>query len=87
MNDVERDELEWEVKRQLARDIKHLNDIERDKLEWELKQRNEVAQILARQLNEKIDECEMLKSEVARLNNLILSMELSPAWKEKHEQI
>ena len=87
MNDVEKDTLEWEVKRQLARDIKHLNDIERDKLEWELKQRNEVAEILAKQLNEKIDECEMLKSEVVRLNNLILSMELSPAWKEKHEQI
>ena len=59
-----------------------MNDIERDKLEWELKQRNEVAEILARQLNEKIDECEELKSEVARLNNLIMSMELSPAWKE-----
>ena len=38
-----------------------MNDVERDELEWELKQRNEVAEILARQLNEKIDECEMLK--------------------------
>ena len=60
-----------------------MNDVERDNLEWELKQRNEVAEILAKQLNGKIDECEELKSEVARLNNLILSMELSPAWKER----
>ena len=59
-----------------------MNDVRHDELEWELKQRNEVAEILARQLNEKIDECEELKSEVARLNNLIMSMELSPAWKE-----
>ena len=74
LNDVERDTLEWEVKRQLARDVKHLKDVEKDQLEWELKQRNEVAQILAKQLNEKIDECEELKSEVAKLNDLILSM-------------
>ena len=60
-----------------------MNEVERDNLEWELKQRNEVAEILARQLNEKIDECEMLKSEVARLESLVMSMELSPAWKEK----
>jgi hypothetical protein len=53
-----------------------MNDVERDKLEWELKRRNEIAEILARQLNEKIDECEELKSEVIRLNNLILSMEI-----------
>ena len=59
-----------------------MNDVRHDELEWELKQRNEVAEILAKQLNEKIDECEELKSEVARLNNLIMSMELSPAWKE-----
>ncbi len=32
--------------------------------------------ILADRLNEKIDECEELKSEVARLNNLIMSMEI-----------
>ena len=38
-----------------------MNDVEQDTLEWELKQRNEVAEILARQLNEKIDECENLK--------------------------
>jgi hypothetical protein len=52
-----------------------MNDVEKDTLEWELKRRNEIAEILAGQLNEKIDECEELKSEVARLNNLILSME------------
>ena len=51
-----------------------MNEVERDNLEWELKQRNEVAEILARQLNEKIDEVEMLKSEVTKLNDLILSM-------------
>ena len=68
MNDVEEDTLEWEVKRQLATDVKRHKDM---------------ALILAKQLNEKIDECEELKSEVARLNNLILSMELSPAWKER----
>ena len=44
-----------------------MNDVRHDELEWELKQRNEVAEILAKQLNEKIDECEELKSEVARL--------------------
>ena len=81
-----------------------MNHVERDNLEWELKQRNEVAEILARQLNEKIDEYEELKlrydsvngqfhdelaenkelkSEVARLESLVMSMELSPAWKEK----
>ena len=60
-----------------------MNDVRHDELEWELKQRNEVAEILARQLNAKIDECESwkehsraLKSEVARLNNLISSMDI-----------
>ena len=58
-----------------------MNDVRHDELEWELKQRNEVAEILAKQLNEKIDECESwkehsraLKLEVANLNELILSM-------------
>ena len=80
-----------------------MNDVRHDELEWELKQRNEVAEILARQLNEKIDEYEELKlrydsvngqfhdelaenkelkSEVARLESLVMSMELSPVWTE-----
>ena len=48
-----------------------MNDVERDELEWHLRQRNEVAEILAKQLNEKIDECEELKAEVERLRNII----------------
>ena len=56
--------------------------VEKDKLEWEVKRQKDMALILADQLNAKIDECEALKSEVARLNNLIMSMELTPAWNE-----
>ena len=56
--------------------------VEKDKLEWEVKRHSDMALILADQLNAKIDECEALKSEVARLNNLIMSMELTPAWNE-----
>ena len=69
-----------------------MNDVRHDELEWELKQRNEVAEILAKQLNEKIDECTILQNqlngtidrkiqlqqEVARLRDVI---------KELHEQI
>jgi hypothetical protein len=62
-----------------------MSNIEMDELEWELKRRNEIAEILATQLNEKIDECEELKSEVIRLNDLILSMH-ARAWKERHEK-
>jgi hypothetical protein len=47
-----------------------------DKLEWEVKRQTDMGLILAEQLVKKIDECEDLKSEVARLNNLILSMEI-----------
>jgi len=52
------------------------SQVETDKLLWEVKRHQDIALILAEQLNEKIDECEELKSEVARLNNLILSMEI-----------
>jgi hypothetical protein len=45
-----------------------------DKLEWEVKRQQDIGLVLADRLNEKIDECEDLKSEVARLNNLIMSM-------------
>ena len=47
-----------------------------DKLELEVKRASDIGLILAEQLNAKIDECEELKSEIARLNNLILSMEI-----------
>ena len=50
--------------------------VEIDKLEWEVKRQKDIGLILADKLNEKIDECEELKSEVARLNHLILSMPL-----------
>ena len=50
--------------------------VEMDKLEWEVKRQKDMSLILADQLNEKIDECEELKSEVARLNNMILTMEI-----------
>ena len=60
-----------------------MNDVEEDTLEWEVKRHREMALILSDNLVKKIDECEELKSEVERLNNLVLSMELSPAWKEK----
>ena len=63
-----------------------MNDVRHDELEWEVKRQKDMALILAEQLNEKIDECEELKSEVARLESLIMSMELSPAWKERHEK-
>ena len=45
-------------------------------LEERLARREAMAKKLADLLNAKIDECEELKSEVARLNNLILSMEI-----------
>ena len=54
-----------------------MNDVRHDELEWEVKRHKDMALILAKQLNEKIDECEELKSEVARLNNLIMSMEIA----------
>ena len=53
-----------------------MSTVEVDKLEWEVKRQTDIGLILANQLNEKIDECEELKSEVARLNNLILTMEI-----------
>jgi len=48
---------------------KEFRDIE-DRLE----RREKIALNLADQLNRKIDECESLKKEVVRLNNLINSM-------------
>ena len=51
---------------------KEIRDVE-DRLE----RREKIALNLADQLNAKIDECEELKSEIARLNNLINSMELT----------
>jgi len=48
---------------------KEFRDIE-DRLE----RREKIALNLADQLNAKIDECEELKSEVARLNDMITSM-------------
>jgi len=48
---------------------KEFRDIE-DRLE----RREKIALNLADQLNRKIDECESLKEEVVRLNNLINSM-------------
>ena len=50
--------------------------VEIDKLELEVKRVTDINLILADQLNEKIDECEDLKSEIVRLNNMILTMEL-----------
>ena len=47
-----------------------------DKLEWEVKRLEKMSLILAEQLNDKIDENTELKSEVARLNNLILSIDV-----------
>ena len=46
-------------------------------LEERLERREALALNLADQLNAKIDECEVLKEEVVRLNNLINSMELT----------
>ena len=74
-----------------------MDHAEMDKLEWEIQRLEKMATILAESLNEKIDECEelktryesvngqfrdelaenkVLKSEVARLNNLILSIDV-----------
>ena len=53
-----------------------MDNVEMDKLEQEVKHKEKMALILAERLNEKIDECEELKSEVARLNNLILTMDI-----------
>ena len=50
--------------------------VEVDKLEWEVKHEKAVKNSLNAQLVDKIRECEELKSEVARLNNLILTMEI-----------
>jgi len=52
--------------------------VEIDKLKWEVKR-----QKLDEQLNEKIDECEELKKRVARLNNMILSMEIGNASRNR----
>ena len=46
-------------------------------LEERLARREAMAVKLADLLNAKIDECEELKSEIVRLNNLINSMELT----------
>ena len=65
-----------------------MNDVSHDELEWEVKRQKDMALILAKQLNEKIDECEnwkehlrackdemlLLNREIASLNDLILSM-------------
>ena len=53
-----------------------MDHTEMDKLEWEVKRLEKMSLILAEQLNEKIDENTELKSEVARLNNLILSIDV-----------
>ena len=53
-----------------------MSTVEMDKLEFEIQRLEKMSLVLADRLNEKIDECEELKSEVARLNNLILSMEI-----------
>ena len=53
-----------------------MSTVEMDKLEWEIERLEKMSMVLANRLNEKIDECEELKSEVARLNNLILSMDV-----------
>jgi hypothetical protein len=45
-------------------------------LEERLERREKIALNLAEQLNKKIDECENLKAEIVRLNNLILTMDL-----------
>ena len=50
---------------------KEIRDVE-DRLE----RREEIALKLADLLNAKIDECEELKSEITRLNNLINSIEV-----------
>jgi len=71
---VEIDKLEWEVKRQsdigliLAEKLnKKIDECEELKVRYES---------VSGQHREMIDECEVLKSEVARLNNLILTMEI-----------
>ena len=46
-------------------------------LEERLERREAIALKLARALNAKIDECEELKSEITRLNNLINSIPVS----------
>ena len=38
-----------------------MNDVRHDELEWEVKRQKDMALILAKQLNEKIDECENWK--------------------------
>ena len=53
-----------------------MEHVEMDKLEWEVQRLEKMSMVLANRLNEKIDECEELKSEVARLNNLILSIDV-----------
>ena len=53
-----------------------MSTVEMDKFQWEIQRLEKMSTILADRLNEKIDECEELKSEIARLNNLILTMEI-----------
>ena len=61
-----------------------MNDVRHDELEWEVKRQKDMALILAKQLNEKIDECEnwkehlrackdemiLLNREIARLREI-----------------
>ena len=71
---VEVDKLEWEVKRQTDMSLILANQLN-EKID-EVTELRAVKNSLNAQLVEKIGECEELKSEVARLNNLILTMEI-----------
>ena len=74
-----------------------MSTVEMDKLEFEIQRLEKMSMVLANRLNEKIDECEELKtryesvnkqfrdeiaenkvlnSEIDRLNNLILTMDI-----------
>ena len=48
-----------------------MDNVEKDKLEWEVKRQQDIALVLADQLNEKIDECEKLERENNRLKILL----------------
>ena len=48
---------------------KHMSTVEMDKLELEVKRHKDIALILAEKLNEKIDECEELKSRYESVNS------------------
>ena len=69
-----------------------MNDVRHDELEWEVKRHKDMALILAKQLNDKIDECTILQNQLNGTidRKIFLQNEVSrlrDVIKDLHEQI